>query len=203
MKLQYPSTASNRQPILDVLRRVLPDPCTLLEIASGSGEHALFFTGELPGLTIQPSDPDPAARASVDAWRADVGAHRIRAALDLDVSVAGWPDDVMAAGATVDAVLAVNMIHIAPWEATRGLLAGAGMLLKAGTPLVLYGPWRRANVVTTASNEAFDHQLRSRDPRFGLRHLEEVMVEANEAGFALDEVVEMPSNNLTVVFRRR
>jgi hypothetical protein len=203
MKLVYPSTARNRQPILDVLRRVLPDPCTLLEIASGSGEHALFFTSELPGLTIQPSDPDPAARASVDAWRADVGAHRIRAALDIDVSVAGWPDDVMAAGATVDAILAVNMIHIAPREATRGLLAGAGMLLQAGAPLVLYGPWRRANVVTAASNEAFDHQLRSRDPRFGLRHLEEVMVEANEAGFALEDVVEMPSNNLTVVFQRR
>lgn len=207
MKLFYPSTARNREPILEVLRRVLPLPGTMLEVASGSGEHAMFFATALPGLVVQPSDPEPQARASVDAWRgelladghADVAA-RIRGALDLDVSLDGWQSAV---GDAVDAVLAVNMIHIAPWQACVGLFRGSAALLGSGAPLVLYGPYRQDDVVTAPSNEAFDAQLRARDPRFGLRRLQDVSAVADDAGFALAEVVPMPSNNLTVVFRRR
>jgi hypothetical protein len=207
MKLFYPSTARNREPILEVLRRVLPARCTMLEVASGSGEHAVFFATALPGLVVQPSDPEPQARASVDAWRgeqladghADVAA-RIRGALDLDVSLDGWHTAV---GDAVDAVLAVNMIHIAPWQACVGLFRGSAALLGKGAPLVLYGPYRQDDVVTAPSNEAFDAQLRARDPGFGLRRLQDVSAVADDAGFALAEVVSMPSNNLTVVFRRR
>jgi len=207
MKLFYPSTARNREPILEVLRRVLPLPGTMLEVASGSGEHAMFFATALPGLVVQPSDPEPQARASVDAWRGELLADghgdvaaRIRGALDLDVSLDGWQSAV---GDAVDAVLAVNMIHIAPWSACVGLFRGSAALLGSGAPLLLYGPYRQDDVVTAPSNEAFDAQLRARDPRFGLRRLQDVSAVADDADFALAEVVPMPSNNLTVVFRRR
>jgi hypothetical protein len=187
---------------------VLPVPCTMLEVASGSGEHAVFFATALPGLVVQPSDPEHQARASVDAWcgelladgHADVAA-RIAGALDLDVSLAGWHEAVAKGG--VDAVLAVNMIHIAPWSACVGLFRGSAALLGSGAPLLLYGPYRQDDVVTAPSNEAFDAQLRARDPRFGLRRLHDVSAVADDAGFDLAEVVSMPSNNLTVVFRRR
>jgi hypothetical protein len=195
VKQSAPAAARNRAPLLDVLRRVLPQTGTILEVASGTGEHAVHFAGHLPGLVFQPSDPDPQARASIDAWRE--GHANILPALALDARATTWPI------ARADAVLNVNMIHIAPWEACLGLLRGAASLLPAGAPLVMYGPYRRAGVATAPSNEAFDASLRARDPAWGVRALEDVAAAAAAVGLVLDEVVEMPANNLTVVYRRR
>ena len=189
-----PAAARNRDPILAVLRRVLPPRGLMLEVASGTGEHCAFFAAALPALAWQPSDPDAANRASVDAWCA--GLANVRPALPLDAMAEAWP--VMRA----DAVLCINMIHIAPWEATLGLLRGAARVVSPGSPLVLYGPYRRVGVETAEGNEAFDASLRAQDTRWGLRALEEVASEAGRAGFGEPDVVEMPANNLTVVFRR-
>lgn len=189
-----PAAARNRDPILAVLRRVLPPSGLVLEVASGTGEHAAHFAAALPALRFQPSDPDPASRASIDAWCA--GLPNVRPALALDAAAAKWPLD------HADAVLCINMVHISPWAATLGLLRGAARLLPPGGPLVLYGPYRRAGVPTAPSNDAFDADLRARNPAWGLRQLEEVAAEAAAAGFGLPEIVEMPANNLTVIFRR-
>lgn len=200
-RLHAPATERNRDPILAVLRRVLPRPepgrarPLVLEVASGTGQHAAWFASALEDLDWQPSDPDPANRASIAAWT--TGIPNIRPPAVLDATAARWPVE------EADAVLCVNMIHIAPWEACLGLLAGAARLLGSGRPLVLYGPYRRGGRHTAASNEAFDADLRRRDPAWGVRDLDEVAAVAATAGFGLDEVVEMPANNLTVVFRRR
>jgi hypothetical protein len=189
-----PATARNRDPLLDVLRGVLPADGLVLEVASGSGEHAIHFAAALPGLTWQPSDPDEGARASIDAWVQESGLPNIRPALPLDASA--WPWTIEAA----DAVLCVNMIHIAPWSAALGLLRGACALLPPGAPLILYGPFLRADVQAAQGNIDFDASLRSRNPAWGIRSLEEVAMAAE--GFSLDRMVEMPANNLTVIFRR-
>lgn len=194
-----PATLRNRDAILGVLRGVLPATGLVLEVASGSGEHALHLAAALPGLVFQPSDPDPAARASIDAWAADASLPNLRPALALDAAPpASWPI------ARADAVLCINMIHIAPWAAALGLMAGAARLLaEPGAPLVLYGPFRRGGAHTAPSNEAFDASLRAQDPRWGVRDLEAVAEAAAAAGFGPPEVVAMPANNLTLVFRRR
>ncbi|WP_198370673.1 DUF938 domain-containing protein [Roseomonas rosulenta] len=191
---EAPAVARNRDAILAVLRGILPAYGLVLEVASGSGEHTLHFAPALPDLTFQPSDPDPEARASIDAWCAGVA--NIRPALALDAAAPDWPVD------RADAVLCINMIHIAPWAACEGLLRGAARLLPAGAPLVLYGPFRRAGVPTAPSNEAFDADLRARDPAWGLRELEAVSAAAAAAGFGPPAVTPMPANNLTVAFRR-
>lgn len=188
-----PAAARNREPILAVLRSVLPPRGLVLEVASGTGEHCAHFAAGLPSLDWQPSDPDAESRASIDAWCA--GLPNVRGALALDAA-AGWP------ALRADAVLCINMTHIAPWGATEGLLRGAGRVLAAGAPLVLYGPYRRAGVATAPSNEAFDAQLRAQDPRWGLRALEAVAEAAARAGFGTPDVIGMPANNLTVAFRR-
>jgi SAM-dependent methyltransferase len=190
-----PATLRNREPILAVLRRVLPPSGIVLEIASGTGEHAVFFAASLPALVWQPSDPDPAARASIAAHAAAAGAGNIRPPLALDASQP-WPD------LAVDAVLCVNMIHIAPWEATEGLMRGAAAVLPPGGPLYLYGPFRRAGRHTADSNAVFDRMLRAQDPRWGVRDLEAVAGLAAAHGFGAPDVVEMPANNLSVTFRR-
>jgi len=192
-RLVAPAVARNRDPILGALRRVLPARGVILEVASGSGEHCAHFAAALPALTFQPSDPDPAARASCDAWCE--GLANVRPALALDAAAAEWP----ATGA--DAVLCINMAHIAPWEATLGLLRGAARLLPRAAPLVLYGPWRRDGVMTAPSNEDFDAELRARDPAWGLRRVEE-LTEAAGTVFAAPEVIELPANNLLLVLRR-
>lgn len=197
-----PSAARNRDPILAVLSEVLPASGTVLEIASGSGEHAIHFAHGLPGLDWQPSDPDPDALASIAAWRAEggraeAGRANLLAPLALDAASIDWPV------ARADAVVCINMIHISPWAATEGLMAGAGRLLLAGAPLVLYGPYRRAGRAIAPSNAAFDEDLRRRNPAWGLRALEDVADIAAAHGFDLERVVEMPANNLTVVFRKR
>ncbi|MBN9599076.1 MAG: DUF938 domain-containing protein [Afipia sp.] len=197
-RLHYPATARNRDAILDVLRGVLPPSGLVLEIASGSGEHALHFARAFPHLTFQPSDPQPEAVRSIKAWTEDSGAANIRPPLTLDVTAPDWPRMLDAA----DAMLCINMIHIAPWGATEGLMRGAAQILRPGAPLYLYGPYRRAEVVTAPSNEAFDTDLKARNPQWGLRDLADVAALARAAGFSGPQVTEMPANNLSVVFRK-
>jgi hypothetical protein len=191
-----PAAKRNRAPILAVLARILPPAGTVLEIASGTGEHVVHFAAALPALRWQPSDPDESARASIAAWRRTAGLGNIAEPAALDAAAPHWPLDEAAA------VLAINMIHIAPWAAACGLVAGAARLLPPGAPLYLYGPFRRDGVVFADSNRAFDESLRARDPAWGVRRLEAVAEIAAEAGFMLSEIVEMPAQNLSVIFRR-
>ncbi|NOG72747.1 DUF938 domain-containing protein [Roseicella sp. DB1501] len=192
-----PATQRNRDPILAVLRHALPAAGLVLEVSSGSGEHAVHFAAALPGLTWQPSDPDPAARASIAAWAAEARLPNLRPPLALDAAAEQWPID------RADAVVCINMIHIAPWAAGLGLLRGAARRLPSGGPLILYGPYRQGGRHTAPSNAAFDAGLRAQDPAWGVRDLEAVAEAAAVAGFGAPEVVAMPANNLTLVFRRR
>jgi SAM-dependent methyltransferase len=195
--LSAPSAHRNREPILGVLRTVLPDTGLLLEIASGSGEHALFFAAAMPGLRFLPTDPDAAALRSIAAWRARAGLPNLLAPERLDVAEpAPWPVP------HADAVLCINMVHISPWEATLGLLAGAGRILPAGGVLFLYGPYLEDGVPTAESNIAFDASLRQRNPRWGLRQLAALDAAAAARGLVREQRVAMPANNLSLVFRR-
>lgn len=195
-RLQYPATERNRDAILDVLRGVLPASGLVLEIASGSGEHIVHFARAFPNLTFQPSDPEDAALQSIRAWTQDTGTANILPPVMLDAASDRWPFT------SADAILCINMIHISPWRATEGLMRGSAKLLRPGAPLYLYGPYRRADVVTAPSNEAFDASLKSRNPEWGLRDLEVVADLARTEGFSAPAVTEMPANNLSVVFRR-
>jgi hypothetical protein len=196
-KRHAPATLHNRDAILAVLQRVLPLEGVSLEIASGTGEHAAYMASQLRGsLRWQPSDGDADSLASIDAHAA--GNRRILPAVQIDVTSPNWPIQ------KADAVFCANMIHIAPWQASEGLFAGAGKLLSAGSPLILYGPFKRNGAHTTPSNEAFDASLKSRDPRWGIRCLDsEVAPLGDRHGLAIDEIVAMPANNLSVIFRRR
>jgi len=193
-----PATARNRDAILAALRRHLPARGVVLEVASGTGEHAVRFAAALPRLVFQPSDPDPEARASTDAWAAGARLPNLRAALALDVTAPDWE---AAVGGRADAVLCINMVHIAPWAATLGLVRGSARVLPAGGVLCLYGPFRRGGQHTAPSNAAFDAQLRATDRAWGVRDLQAVADEAAARGFAAPAVEEMPANNLFVVFR--
>jgi hypothetical protein len=190
-----PHVARNAGPIAAVLRDVLPERGLVLEVASGTGEHALHFARAFRRLRWQPSDPDSAALRSIDAWREE-GPDNMLPALELDARLQQWPLDA------ADAILCINMVHISPWAATLGLLDGAARLLAAGAPLILYGAYRRSDAPTAPSNEVFDEALRVRNPEWGLRLLEDVAAEAEQRGFTLERVAEMPANNLTMVFRR-
>jgi Protein of unknown function (DUF938) len=192
-----PAVARNRDPILAVLRRVLPDQGTVLEIASGTGEHAAYFASHLPHLIWQPSDVDPDALASITAHRAASDAPNLRTPITLDVTASVWPV------AQADAVVSINMIHISPWTAAEGLMSGAARLLAAGQPLYLYGPFKENRVHTAPSNAAFDANLRARDPRWGVRDVDDVRDLADSHGFDFIERVAMPANNLSLIFRRR
>jgi hypothetical protein len=194
-----PATLRNREAILAVLRDVVPRQGLLLEIASGSGEHAAFMAPQLRPLVWQPSDYEAENLPSIDAYAADSAADNIRPAVQLDVTQPAWPVQ-----AGIAALLCCNMIHIAPWAAAEGLFAGAAAIMTApGAPLVLYGPFRRHGEHTAPSNAAFDDSLKARDPRWGVRCLDsEVVPLAARNGFALDRIVEMPANNLTVIFRK-
>ncbi|KAA2242229.1 DUF938 domain-containing protein [Salinarimonas soli] len=194
--LESPSVQRNREPILAVLRGVLPPTGLVLEVASGTGEHAVHLAGALPGLRWQPTDADPAALRSIAAHRARAGLPNLLPPIPLDAAGA-WPADLRA-----DAVVSINMIHIAPWAATHGLMAGAAAVLPPGGVLYLYGPFREDGVATAESNEAFDLDLRARDPAWGLRDLDAVAGLAERHGLALAERIAMPANNLSVVFRR-
>jgi hypothetical protein len=191
-RMTSPAALRNRDAILAVLRDHLPPTGLLLEIASGTGEHAAHFAANLPAWRIQPTDPGADRRASIDAWCGHLP--NVAPAIALDTTADPWPV------AEADAVLCCNMIHIAPWAATLGLLRGAAAILKPGAPLILYGPYLQDGVATAPSNLAFDADLRARDRSWGLRRLEDVTAAA--AGFTLSAVIPLPANNLCVVFRR-
>jgi SAM-dependent methyltransferase len=194
---QYrPHVARNREPILAVLRRVLPRKGLVLEVASGSGEHAAYFAAELPALDWQPTDPDPQALASIAAHRAAAPLPNLLSPLALDVTAARWPV------ARADVIVCCNMIHIAPWAACEGLIAGAPRTLSDGGTLYLYGPYKIGGEHTAPSNRDFDLDLRARNPAWGIRDLGEVTALAERHGFKLAETVSMPANNLSVIFRR-
>ena len=188
-----PATLRNRMAIADVLREQLPRSGTVLEVASGSGEHVAYFAEEFPALDWQPSDPDPDALVSIAAW-CD-GIVNVAPPLALDASASDWPIS------RADALLCINMVHISPWNATLGLLTGAARLLAPDAPLILYGPFLQTDVPPAPSNTAFDETLRARDPRWGLRQVESIERIAAGHGFARDQLIEMPANNLMLVFR--
>lgn len=186
----------NCRPILDVLRQVLPARGLVLEIASGSGQHAAFFAPHFPGLVWQPSDPEAAARRSIEAWREAAGCPTLRPPVELDAASPAWP--VVQA----DAVVCINMIHISPWPATLGLLGGAARVLPPGGVLYLYGPYKRDGRHTAPSNAGFDADLRARNPEWGVRDVADVAATAAAQGFGRPVIIPMPANNLSVVFRR-
>lgn len=197
MRQHAPATGRNREPILEVLRRVLPARGLVLEIASGTGQHVTHFAAALPELVWQPSDPDAEARASIAAWTAHAGLANVRAPLELDVERTPWGIDA------AQALLCINMIHISPWSATQALFAGAERLLGSAGVLYLYGPYRRHGMHTAPSNEAFDQQLRSRNPAWGVRDMETVVALGEAHGFVCGEPIAMPANNFSLVLTKR
>jgi SAM-dependent methyltransferase len=186
----------NRDPILDVLRGVLPPAGLVLEIASGTGQHVTHFARALPALRWQPSDALEAHLRSIRAWTAALEAHNVLPPVLLDVERAPWPV------AAADAILTINMVHIAPWSATAALFGGAARLLPPAGVLYLYGPFKRGGRHTAESNQRFDERLRDDDPRWGVRDLDDLEIVAASAGFAPAEIVAMPANNLSLVYRR-
>jgi cyclopropane fatty-acyl-phospholipid synthase-like methyltransferase len=201
-RLHAPATRRNRAAIAEVLAAWLPAHVppdgTVLEIASGTGEHAVYLAARFPDLVWQPSDPDATNRRSIGAYRAAEGQANLKAPLDLDATAAAWP-----LNGPVDAVVCCNMIHIAPWAAAEGLFAGAACYLKPGGGLYLYGPFKRDGRHTAPSNEAFDASLRAQNPAWGVRDLEAVVVLAERQGFAAPLVEAMPANNLSLWFARQ
>ena len=195
-KWSTPSAERNKGPILDVLARVLPRRGLVLEIASGTGQHVIHFARALSSLTWQPSDPDPELRASIAQRVGEEKLANVSAPIELDVARLPWPLQ------TADAVVCINMIHVAPWSATLALLEGTRALLPAQHVLFLYGPYRRHGQHTSKSNAQFDADLRVHNSEWGLRDLEVVSESAASSGFVLAEIVEMPANNLSLVFRR-
>jgi Protein of unknown function (DUF938) len=189
-----PAAARNRGAILAVLQGFLPAHGDVLEIASGSGEHIVHFAQAMPHLHWQPSDPEPAARDSIAAWSAEAGLPNLALPLMLDVCARDWPI------AHTDAILCINMIHIAPWAATLGLMAGAGRQLVPDAPLYLYGPFREEGVPLEPSNAEFDASLKRRDPEWGLRWVHKVAEAAKAHGLILRERIAMPANNLSLIF---
>ena len=192
VKREAPAAARNVGPIGDVLAEWLPADGLVLEIASGTGQHALAFARRFPGLEWQPSDPDPEALASIAAWQAE-GPDNLRPPIRLDV-MADWPVE------SADAILCVNMVHISPWQCSLSLLDGATRLLASGAPLILYGPWLESGVEPAPSNRAFDQDLRARNPGWGLRRVEDFAAEGALRGFVLAARRPMPSNNLMLRF---
>ena len=196
MKRHAPAAGRNREPIAAVLTDELPPSGLVLEVASGTGEHAVHFARTFPHLRWQPSDPDPAARDSIETWREDEGLANVVPPLDLNAADTAWPL------AQAAAVLCINMAHISPISATEGLVAGAARLLGRDAPLILYGPWLEADVETAPSNLAFDADLKSRCPEWGLRQVEWLDRIAAGAGFRRTRRVAMPANNLILVYRK-
>lgn len=197
---QYsPSAARNLEPIAAVILETFPREGRVLEIAGGSGEHAVALAAMLPGVAWQPSDADVAARRSIAAWIADRGGANVEPPLAIDVTAANWETAVTS---PFDGIVCINMLHISPWAACQGLMRGAGALLAAGGLLYLYGAYRRGGRHTAPSNAEFDASLRLRNPEWGVRDLEDVITEAGINGLDLAQVIEMPNNNLSVLFRR-
>lgn len=191
-----PAALRNREPIAEVLAEWLPESGLVLEIASGTGEHAAFFAERFPGLEWQPSDVHPDALASIAEWRAAAALPNLREPIVIDACEPDWPIE------RADALLSINMVHISPWETALGLLDGSARLLSPGSPLILYGPWLTDAVPTAPSNLAFDADLRRRDPSWGLRLVEEFESEAGRRGLELVATRAMPANNRMLLLRR-
>ena len=194
VKRHAPATERNRDVIAQTLACVLPTEGLVLEVASGTGEHVVHFAKMFPALTWQPSDPDPIALASINAWRADSKVPNVRPAMLLDAS-ADWPI------AQADAVVCINMTHISPWAATVGLLRNAARLLPQSAVLFIYGPYNQRDVPLADSNAAFDAALRQQNALWGLRYVDDITAEAYTSGLHLDSVIDMPANNLSLIFR--
>jgi len=193
-----PATARNREPILHHLKQWLPNRkgALILEIAAGTGEHAVFFAPHFPQSVWQPTDMDPSAKASISAWIAETGVENVFDPLSLDVTDNRWPVD------KAEGMLCINMIHISPWAATESLMKGAQRTLSDGGVLVTYGPYKRHGQHTAPSNEAFNASLKARNPEWGIRDLEAVVEEAEKNGMSCEEVAPMPANNFCVLFRK-
>ena len=194
MKQSAPAAGRNREPIREVLARELPKSGVVLELSSGTGEHAVHLAGAFPNLEWQPSDIDGAALASIEAWRDEAGLPNLRAPIRLDATSLDWP--------AADAIVCINMIHIAPWQATLGLFAGAGRTLAPDGLLYLYGPFRFDGVFTAPSNSTFDRSLKSRDSRWGVRDVRELTTAAAACDLSLRGMVSMPANNHSLLFRK-
>ncbi len=194
--LTAPAADRNKDPILLVLRPLLPMSGLVLEIASGTGQHVAHFASALPNLIWQPSDPDPDMRASIQEWISQTGSTNIRPPLAIDVQEDPWPVDA------ADALVCINMVHISPWPATLGLMRGAARILSRSGLMFLYGPYKRLGQHTAPTNEAFDAQLKAWNTEWGVRDLEAVEEAARLHGFDLDKVINMPANNLTLILRR-
>ena len=191
-----PAALRNREPIAEVLREWLPERGLILEIASGTGEHAIHFARTFPELEWQPSDVHPAALESIAAWREQEQLPNLRPPLVLDASAAEWPIQ------SADAMLSINMVHISPWASSLGLIAGAARVLTPGGALIMYGPWLKDDIPTAPSNVEFDADLRRRDPQWGLRRVEDFAAAAAQDGFALVDIRMMPANNMMLLLRR-
>ncbi|MBD2385361.1 DUF938 domain-containing protein [Cylindrospermum sp. FACHB-282] len=198
-----PATQRNREPILEVLLEVLPATGTILEVASGTGEHAVFFAPYLAPRQWLPSDPNPELRASITAWAEYFPADNLYPPLELDASTPVWPVEKEALpDLPIVAIVNINMIHISPWSACLGLMAGAGRILPANGILYLYGPFKEGGEHTALSNAAFDESLQAQNPDWGVRNLEDVVAAAKAQNLRLKETYQMPANNLSVVFQR-
>ena len=198
---QYaPATERNRKFILEVLQRVLPPTGNILEIASGTGEHAIFFSANLKPRQWFPSDPNPMLRESIAAWRQHSPSDHLHLPLNIDARESVWA--VEKEGIEIAAIVNINMIHISPWSACLGLMAGAGRLLPKDGVLYLYGPYKQGGKHTAPSNVAFDQSLQSQNSEWGVRNLEDVIASAEKERLKFVETVQMPANNLSVVFQK-
>ena len=192
-----PAALRNREPIAEVLRDWLPDTGLVLEIASGTGEHAVYFAEHFPNLEWQPTDVHPDALESIRAWRQGTGLPNVREPIAIDAAKSDWPVD------QADAVLSINMVHISPWDSALGLIAGAARVLPPSGVLMLYGPWLKDDIPTAPSNIAFDADLRARNSQWGLRRVEDFAAAAEQQGLSLVETRSMPANNLMLRLRFR
>jgi len=199
---QYaPATERNRRPILEVLQQVIPKEGDILEIASGTGEHACFFAPYFPNQQWIPSDPDRLLRLSIEAWRQDCTSNNLQIPLDMDVSLPNWETKLdNSAIADIGTIIAINLIHISPWSACQGLMKGVGKILHSGGILYLYGPYKQEGKHTAPSNEAFDQSLQFRNPDWGVRNLEDVVELAEKYQLNLHKIIPMPANNLSLIF---
>jgi hypothetical protein len=204
MKQYAPATERNREAILEVLQQVLPQFGTILEVASGTGEHAVFFAPFLQPRRWLPSDANPVSRASIDAWLKEFKIENLSAPIEIDASSSIWAveDSALLNNSPITAIVNINMIHISPWAACLGLMAGAGRILPPDGILYMYGPYKQGGKHTAPSNEAFDMSLRQQNPQWGVRDLDEVVAVASSQQLSLLKTVEMPANNLSLVFKR-
>ncbi len=191
-----PATMRNRDAIVDVLRRILPDRGTVLEIASGTGEHAVFFGQKFPDISFQPSDPDPECCRSIAAWTKRAEARNVLSPMQLDALATDWDIE------HPDALICINMIHISPWEASIGLFEKAAKLLAPGAPLFLYGPYFQEGIEPAQGNLDFERSLKSRNLQWGIRDVADIDTLADETGFARESLIEMPANNISLVYRK-